>query len=261
MNRRGRRSAHVSGPTASQIVTEQNVLSLAPFAWLRMDSYQITGAKASALVDKVQPGHLMSQSTDANRAAIPTSDSAGGWRASATFSAASPIWYDSNLPASSWAFLHSGAGAEWFATYAPTSAHATAGVLFDTGGTTTTGMCAYLSNSTRHILGRVAGPAMFDISPAGTYTLGVVECLHGTLSESASPDATLRVEGGTSATANSAVAFSGAAPSATLRIGANVSGTQGLTARLFEFLVFNRILSAAENAVVSAYRQTWFGAP
>jgi len=84
---------------------DRYILSLVPFADLSARYYATAASKVAALLDRARPGHSLLQATGAQQTADPTPDAALSNELSCAFLGAQ--YYDSSLPLAAWKFMHS----------------------------------------------------------------------------------------------------------------------------------------------------------
>lgn len=82
---------------------DREVLKLNPFSWVRADYYSTASGKVSAFLDKVLPGHSLTQGTAVNQVVDPTADAQLGGKMAARFVGAQQ--YRSSLPLAAWDFF------------------------------------------------------------------------------------------------------------------------------------------------------------
>lgn len=103
-------------PQRSLAELEALISAMAPFSWVRGDSYTEAGGKVTALVDRVAGGHTCVQATPANQVVTPVADAA--FNNQQTFSFASGQAYVSTKTAADWAFVVQCNGSCLFLIYA-----------------------------------------------------------------------------------------------------------------------------------------------
>lgn len=233
------------------------IRALAPYSWLRADSVIVAGDKVAAIIDKALGGHLLTQSTVANRMVGPVPQPA--IEGAPVLEMRGGQVYDSNLPASTWRFLHDGSGAEVFhiAVQWPTAP--------TTWATSIATIAQLLATRVGFAIYRGATGQAYDLVVNGT--ANVTARSPGTIPNGAASVRNYRfsladpVQYQGSISPDGAIGSSGAvaaAPSAgdselTLRLGGGTTAAYQGFEQWGETLIFNRVLSEAERATVRAY--------
>lgn len=245
---------------------ENMILKISPYSFVEADYYSIDGVsgKVSAFLDKVRPGtgikaitpgHAFAQATSANQVVIPTATATLGGRLAANFNAAP--YYVSNSPASSWRAAHNGNGFTSFAVFDRTTitgiqrawstytdAAAQGATWVSVSGAP---YCAAYNGTTITISANTTGDT------TGPTYVGT------SIADADTPEATLYRRSSAIATANNTAGFNAGDPVGTMTLGASTNGAQTLNAYVAMWLFFDRVLSAADLAVVRAYIAAKYG--
>jgi hypothetical protein len=250
---------------AAPIEWDQVVTDLAPYSWFRPDYRSEADGKVTAFLDKSQPGHSLSQSNSTFQVATPAADAGFGGQLVATFVASSTTHYTSSLAAATWKFLHDGTGCEVFFVGAPTSNSGyflstfSAGVnpgvsLIESGNLTSLRLVVLNDSGGFTVNADGAIPWAGNVNGNPTY-------YNFSYQEALSPEYALRVRNGAtySMTGSSATAPGANNPVVTLQLGRRGNGANPMNGRWADLLVFNRVLSSAERAMVQSYILARYG--
>lgn len=236
----------IAAPVVS--AEDRKIMQLNPFSWIRSDYYSSSGGKVTAFLDKVLPGHSLTQGTSANQVAEPSADSLMLNQAVVSF--AGNQYYSSSLPIAAWTFMHSGSGVDAILVLRVVSSNS--GVLLSTrsgstGFTLYTGASArgaYVGNGASNVVNHTAYP----ISPSNTTSYFRLMYNSSTTPQWRHYDKFFTLGSGAQSTAPS----SGLAE-ATLRLGANTGGGQASTFTFADLLIFDKTLTPAEILTVNNY--------
>lgn len=255
MRRGGRLLSSAGAISPDSILDQLAPLGGMPSFQFRADSATLSGANI-ATVPNSRGGDALVMTTGTLAAA--TADSALAGAHSTVFSGSQTM--DSNLPASSWTFLHDGTGFELFNVFVPT---AIAGVnaIVGTSDYLTVDPGALLFRSTTSTSGFVVRSTtanLVNFSQAGVLANGVATVQDAYWDATETPNAMLR-------TLNTASTSSTADPptltaNKTLRLGGNTGATPyRANMRWAELLIFMRVLSGDERQIVREYIAARYG--
>jgi len=249
--RRGARSELTKSGLAR---LEAAVLSLAPYAWFRADTYTSSGSAVTTLPNRAGVGKLNITGT----LALPTAKASLG--GALALSLTGTQWGVSDQAASSWAYQHNGTGAQSIIVGTPTSV-AGVRVLWSTmTAGNPTGAQLY-TNSTSFFAqanngsGLLFGGGALSAVASGTATDISLSYIEGT-----SPEYAVVQDGVSKASGSTALAPSAADPGATLYLGSQ-NATFGASFDLGEWISFKRVLSTAEFALYRRYLKARYGRP
>lgn len=247
----------IAAPVVS--AEDRSILALNPFSWIRADSFTSSGGKVTAFLDKVLPGHSMTQGTVANQVADPTVDATLNGQLSAVFAGGQR--YASSLASASWSVLHDSLGVSSQTVFTPIST--TNGLLWTTRNNAVAAEIGASLTRSGGQLGRGIGngtatqPVAFATGGSAPNNSAVkARIFHGA---SQTPDFVFSANGVNITSVDYAAAPVSTAPTYTLQLGARQDGTGAITANFADFLVFSRLLTAAETAVLDAYTIRRFG--
>jgi hypothetical protein len=226
---------------------DRDIMSMLPFSWPRADAYNTAASKVTAWLDRARPGHTIGQASSSNQVANPATDAALLNALSAPFTGTQ--YYDSSLAAAAWAFMHGDHTA--YDVFVPTDATNTSilratintGTGVSTGHQITIGagsinQCAVWNGST--LLGFAAPTGLINSTGYATRTR-----LSGTALEQ-------RI-GATAVNATLSGATAPGAPVFTFVLGTRGNRAVPFKGRWADTLMFNRVLTAAEDARVQSY--------
>lgn len=242
---------------------DRDIMSMLPFSGPRADAYNTSGGKVTSFLDRARPGHTFAQGNSSLQVVNPTADAALNGQLSAPFIAANP--YVSSLASSAWRFLHDGTGQTVYLVLVPTNI--AAGNQWYLSTRIANGAAGDLGFQSLRDAGRVIQSVLTasaaQVTP-GTMSGSVLVSGTGCVIafkyvENASPEYAARAAGAQYDSGNSALAPSASNPSGALVIGALTSGLGQASMRFAEALVFNRALTAAEDARVAAYMLSRYG--
>jgi hypothetical protein len=240
-----------------------------PYAYLRADSYIVTGSKVLALVDCVRAGtgikaitsdHTMTQSDDALQCVLPTSASEFNGKPALTFSS---HCYQSSSPASSWK-IHDGTGWEVFHVFAPTGGAGNEQFQLSTT-VGSTGIYLYSpADATQYsyFLTRNVGTAVVDQHFASCLlSASTGYCVNFYYSET-NPGHDFKFQNrptGLSVSTNSTSTPASTDPTQTLVLGAlSAAGASPMKEKWAATIIYNRVLTDAERTrVFSAITQEY----
>lgn len=263
MRRFGRRSRSVG--TGRILQLERALKTLGPYSWTEADTFEApVSDKIVSFTDKVTPGtgiraitadHKLTQATGANQVATPTTDALLKGRVSATFTGAER--YDSNSAASSWSFMHTGAGFGAIVVMV-SLADASIQAIMSTGryasgvrgvslGYGISGVAVGRFSIRNDSAGVIASVSAAFTNGAATY--GFWRYLEGAATEFSMIEKTTTITSGASAAAPSA-----GAPPGTLRLGGDVSADANpAKLRWAASIIWDRDPTAADLAAARAY--------
>lgn len=164
-------------------------------------------------------------------------------------------WFDSNQPPSFWRFLHNGTGCTVITVFAPVGVAAGSGLIISTRSSNQTGFTQYRTG---------AAVGLFINENANT----IVNQAHGTLVGGAPTFIAHTFSGSAYQCFLKSTLLNAGAPTgivsagdsqATLRLGARPDGTSGIAMRWAETLIYPRVLTSGDWAVVYAYIQARYG--
>ena len=236
------------------------ILALAPYSFVEADYYSVDGVSGNvaAFLDKVpagtgikaiDPTHALSQATSALQIALPTADAALRSRLSAVFAGAS--WYRSTAVKTAWNLLHQG---PYTLVYVYTRTGEALYLYSTIDGTTG----AYMQQSAGGVVLSTFSAGSFAFNSA-TATGGVNgKSVYSTYQEGASPEFTVGENGVEVANGPSILAPGGDCEDS-LVLGASSFGALPMTENWASLVVFNRVLSAGDLAIVSARNFSKYG--
>ena len=237
---------------------DREILKLNPYSWIRADNYIEASGKVTSFVDKVRPGHSMTQGTAANQVLDPAVDAALNGKMSASFVGGQ--FYSSSLPISAWRFAHNGLGADVIAAWVPTTIGGIQALWASEtlGGGTTIGASGCLNGaSIRFVVARGAAPAAVNVTSAAVLSVGVGA--YAETSFGGSPEYTIRHKATLTNSGAAAAPPVNADGSSTMRMGASPIGLSFLNGRIGDMLFFSRVLTPTERAVVQQYMFSRYG--
>jgi len=240
----------IVAPTISS--EDRQILSLSPFSWSRADTYTTAGANVAGFTDKALPGHALVQATPASQVAISTVDALYNNKPSAKFIGAQ--WYQSNVSASAWKFLHDGTGCEEFTVYSSP--------LLGTEIVWATGDIGQRAQRFYSALGVVsayaAGYSASGVTSApGTQTPNTAYYAGYALKEGTSPELVAYSKGNSYGSIDGTPSL--VAPEGPFTLGANSAGLYNSTMNWVDTILFKRVLTAAERLQVRQYIQNRYG--
>ncbi len=250
-----RRFARKGSPTPEQLVA-----ALLPFSWARATNVTTSGGFTTELLDLAHATNKFTQASAPLQAATPASQAAAGGQLCVSFTAAQK--YGSNLPASSWSFLHSGSGMHVFHIAVPRTTGTRVQLSTQAAGpaAASRGLALYCFAT--------AGGTAAAVSSNGTAALydtqtilapvNAVVCREYFHSSAGSPQRGALKNGVLSDSGAELNAPSASDPAGTLFIGGSVGATSSYE-DWAETIIFNRVLSAQDRAVVGAYTLSRYG--
>jgi hypothetical protein len=171
-------------------------------------------------------------------------------------------WYDSTAPAAAWQLLHTGPYEIFSAQEAPANnlylaimaTAAGAGVLTTQRGVQIGCYCSGGVQTQEWKIGNGSG-AVLSNSAANAGVSGTAQFLNFAYSEVLTPKRVARFKESVLSSGATSAAPAASAPFATLRIGADAAGGNTATSGTItaEDIIFDRVLTATERAVVRAY--------
>jgi hypothetical protein len=247
--------------------SDDSVLKLLPFSFIEADNFTVDGVsgKVASFVDKVYPGtgvravvanHAFVQATSANQVVVPAQDSRFASRRSAIFTGAE--YYDSQASASDWLFLHAGTGMTMLAVRSPTSMAAGAVILATRNGgsagvsmgRTTTQFTINIQNAT----------TVIGTNQGGTPAVDKPDVQSLTYLENVSPEFVHRRGNTTLGSGNTTGApITTVSTAGTLRLGATRTPSSQEKARWVMAVVFARVITQNELAVIHTYIREKYG--
>lgn len=232
---------------------ENQITAMNPFAWFRADSFTESGGKVTAFIDKMNAANSLSQATPAKQVNSPTADAAMANASTATFNGAVDTFsYLSNLPASSWTFMHNGLGADTFCAYVPVTPSGSSVAVWSTYSVSATGPGARFTTTTGNTFGLNSGATTYgNTTNAATNTDGVGTYAEWYFKQADAPNNQTWTKAVAGATNAFVTVPSAAAPAHGLTLGAN--GGLGVSMRFADLLIFNRTITAPERATIQAY--------
>lgn len=236
----------IAAPVVS--AEDRSILALNPFSWIRADNFTSSGGKVTAFLDKVLPGHSMTQATVANQVNDPTADAALGGQLSAAFVGTTQR-YVSPLPPAAWTLLHNSAPHEILVPFVPTAGGGANRVIVTTRATVT-GFTIYQNATPNAAWLMYNGPTPILFAESGGLSAGTPTYIDDSF------DGTTwshRLRGTLQQSGTLTGAVDPAAPEASLTLGTNSAGGQPGSFRFTDLLVFNYELSAASRDVARAY--------
>ncbi|HEY6876913.1 MAG TPA: hypothetical protein VI299_02795, partial [Polyangiales bacterium] len=221
---------------------DRDIMSLLPFAWLEAAANTSSGGKVAGFVDRARPGHSFSQPNPSNQVNVPATSSDFNGQLTVSTAGAGKF-YDSNLPAAAWTFMHDGAGAEWVQLSKQTAA-ATCRIFGSAAIKSQSGVINQASEAGDAIFTVVNGTAVsFSGSLSNGSPLNAPVALSYSLTNRAW---TIRNSNNVSATGVPG-GLSSASPPATMRLlGIAAASSQEWQGDWASTLVFDRILSEPE---------------
>jgi hypothetical protein len=239
---------------------DRQILALNPFSWVRADTYTSAGGKVTAFLDKVLPGHSMAQANASFQVVNPVPDANFNGQLTATLDTSiTAKFYQSNLAASAWSFLTSGVGAELRVVHSGGTING--GVLWSTKDGSAVGRGVFMQTSGTQMRLHMANGVAQMIDSVGPPTFSVDAALHTGFSylEGATPSDWYKFVGSGNVTGTTTAAPDPGAPLGPLTLGAAVSGSFPFDGRWTDLISFNRVLTAAERAIVQAYMLSRYG--
>lgn len=240
--RRGARTLSTTSP--------QRILRLAPTMFLDADHYTTSGGNVVGYVDQARADTFASAGA---AQAVPVADATLNGAKSATFSG---NWFVSSLAASSWQFTNNGAGHEVFHVYVPTTVGAGARYQLCTRSGGTTGFACFESSAvTYHEVFSTVVTLVDAFVTGGSANVAYVK--NSYYQEGRAGNEWSITRNATTSTGDSTAPPLDVPPAHTMVLGAfNDGGTNPTSERWACSILFARVLTAAERAVVRA----WFAA-
>lgn len=247
---------------------EGDVLALAPYSFIESDGYAVDGAtgKVAHFYDKVHPGtgvraiaatHKVVQATGSKQVPIPSALAAFKNRPVAAFASAGASVYISDAAASAWQFLHDGTGGDVYAVWSANGVVTTEYMHGTWGGGLGHGWQLARVAAALYPLVYSTGVAI-NTNNASTIVAGTGHVLRANYSESQSPELLARVALGATGTGNTTLPPTASASVVSMCVGRN--GTSSYyNGKFAALLIFNRILSAAEDVTVREYFKSKYG--
>lgn len=243
---------------------EDSIRNLLPYSFVETDYYSIDGVsgKVSAFLDKVKPGtgikaitaaHAMAQATSAQQVSIPATYAGLNGRLVATFGGSQ--YYQSNSPASSWTFMHDGSGAEAFIVFEKTGGAtyyllATNNALAGFNWQTSTSLPGT-------VLDAAGGFVIFANSGAATWANEKYASM--SYSTASTPDYSQFLRTAAAGTDNNRLTPAATAPQGSLMLGASTAASAPFVGVIASVMIWNRVLTATERAIVRSYISKKYG--
>jgi len=242
---------------------EALILAMAPFSWVRGDTYTESGGKVTAIGDRVAGGHTYVQAAPASQVVTPVADAA--FKNEKTFSFTGAETYLSSKAAAQWSFLIQCTGSTLFLIYAPGALNGgnqsvvsvypgayplTVVNLQDSVG------CNAAINISNSAAATVFGPAV------GPGTQGVATRLEWKLSIADTPDTSLLMSPAVTnptAIANATATVPTETATTGLRIGSAGVGLWTYVGKVADMIWFNRVVTAGELATLRDYSLLRYG--
>jgi hypothetical protein len=224
----------------------KRILSRAPFSLALMDTATVSGGKTTEVHDLARHGHKYTQSTSAQQCSAPAPSSSMKGRP--TLVCAGAQGYQSNLPASAWAFTADGTNFDGFTVALSTS---TNGVQVLYGSTSTgnvKGISVFRDGTNSRLGGTIFnnGNTILAIPTTSPYPINTsvtARVSHGT---SRSPQHAQKTSGSAEVTAAYTLGAAAGNPQQSMMLMMNAGGTLGFVGEFACFLCFNRILTTQE---------------
>lgn len=267
MTRRGctRRFARGAGQ-ASNPANASRILALSPYSFIDSETYAIDGVSGNVAswTDKVAAGtgiraidasHAYSQATSARQVAVPSASALFAGKVAASCTNA---YYESTAPASAWQCSNDGTGFTEYYVLAPSTVAAGNAYVSNTQVAniqwavlrSTDTLAVFLRDSTNTVI----------MSPiASTVAANAGQVWKVSYSESESPEGTARIGTQTANTANTTAPPTASAPGKAQGIFAHAANSAPFTGQWVAKITFDRIVSAAHDAVVRSYITAKYG--
>jgi hypothetical protein len=275
MSRRHARSSRRGGETDAAVARAVELASLEAFfsanlyTWIRPDSRTEAAAKITQFNDKVNsgvgaravnPAHALVQAVSGNQSAAAAPSAIARGQMAALFVAASTNYYDSNIPATNFKFLHDGTGGQVWLVMASSNQSARGDMVATrlAAGAAETGFLlgTAITSATARAFAQNGASSAVDTGDLGTITTNTLTYLDFSYVESASPEYAFRQRTALLGSGLSAAAPSVAAPDITLRLGMSGSFPAGAT---FADLLIANTVSATLLAKVQRYLLLRYG--
>ncbi|HEY6878324.1 MAG TPA: hypothetical protein VI299_09900 [Polyangiales bacterium] len=231
-----------------------------PSFQFRADAVTLSGTRVTSLPNRRGSDALV---VSPSVLVAPVSDAAFAGAPSLVFSGTE--WLDSNLPPSSWTFLHDGSGAEVFVVYRPGNGdgQTLVGTARQQDTISTCGASTFIdeaSDTTQVLVANGGNPRPVDIAPPLALAAGVATYTSWQLGGPGIVHAVFDRDRSVSALTALAAKPCTTPPAYTLRLGAN-AGThdRGFRGAIAELLIFERALREEERRQVRAYIAARYG--
>lgn len=237
------------------------IRALTPYSWAEATSFLAGSGAVEALVDMVKPGTGI-RAVDAShsyvfsgttRAAYPAPSAAFQGRNVLTTVAAADTAYVSSASASAWRFLHDGTGATLYCVFSANSGDTV--MLFGARGTPGAWM-ASVGGLIRHQVYDDSGTNIASTDTAASLVTDVASIACVSYATASTPDITLSL--GEDVATSNAVSAASTDDGAAMTLFRLQGGTPYyFVGRFACLLVFNRVLSGAEDTTVRSYLARW----